>query len=165
MKNGSYLAPPEVALMERIPAHPNVICLYDFAEYGDFLVLVLERPEPAETLDTFIEEGHFPDWLVPKLAMAKSLFRQILTGVMHCRASGVYHGDLHTGNILVERQTGRAILIDFGSSQEIISDRNCCSQKGKSNMSCISLLSHSQLSLFLCPHLLFAFLIASCLFA
>ena len=142
--------------MERIPAHPNVIRLYDYVEYSDFLVLVLERPEPAETLRTFIDEGHFQDGLMPKLAMAKSLFRQILTGVMHCHASGVYHGDLHSGNILVELQTGRAIIIDFGQSQEIKSDLNCCSQKGKSNMSFISLLSHSPLSLCLCPHFLFS---------
>ena len=138
MKNGSYLAPPEVALMERIPHHPNVIRLFDHAEFGDFLVLVLERPEPAETLDTFIEEGYLPDGLIQKLAMAKSLFRQILTGLLHCHASGVHHGDLKKDNILVELQTGRAIIIDFGNGKMIFSDHNSCKQKGKSNLSCIS---------------------------
>ena len=46
-----------------------------------------------------------------RAALARSLLDAVLTQIL---ASGVFHGDPHAGNVLVDRQ-GRIALLDFGS--------------------------------------------------
>ena len=135
MKNGSYLAPSEAALMERIPNHPNVIRLYDYGECRGFLVLVMERSESIEKLRDYLDERKWPvDDPFLSLDMVKTLFRQILTGLMHCRASGVEHRNFNLDSILLEVKTFRPKIIDFSDSREIKSDRNSVPNKSKSDV-------------------------------
>ena len=107
--------------MLKIPKHRNVICLYASGERDGHHVLVMERPQPGMDLRRFIHSG--TDATPLRSSVAKFIFRQILTAVIHCHASGVVHGDLKPSNVLVEVNTGRAILIDFGSSDELHSDQ------------------------------------------
>ena len=132
LKNGKQLnVPLEVAVMLKITNHTNVIKLYDFGYLDKFFVLVLERPDPVEDLHSMLALGShsIPDGLLP--ARAKFLFRQILMGVMHCHASGVYHSDIKPKNTLVEGFTDRAIIIDFGCAVELTSDQYSSNPCGK----------------------------------
>ena len=122
----SSCVPAEAALMLKSQRHPNVIRLYDFAERNGLLALVLERPEPTKDLHHFRES--MPNTFESRqeaIDLAKFLFKQVLTGVMHCYASGVYHRDVWLGNVLLEMNTGRAILIGFGSGRTRNSSEYC----------------------------------------
>ena len=104
----------EAALMLRVPRHQNIITLHDFLEKDDGLILVLERPEPVNDLFLLIEQaGAF------NIRAAKFLFKQVVEAAAHCHASGVFHQDIKPDNVIVELRTGRAILIDFGSGDEL----------------------------------------------
>ena len=113
--------------MLKITDHTNIIKLHDYAERGGFLVLVIERPVHVQDVYYFLKH-HKP--LQP--AMAKSLFRQILMGAIHCHVSGVFHSDIKPQNILVDLNTSQAKIIDFGCGCELTS-QYCCSRKGKLN--------------------------------
>ena len=127
----SLRVPLEVALMLKIPDHTNVIQLYDFAQLGEYFVLVIERPEPVKDLADILNMRGSESFEHLRPAVAKFLFRQILMGLMHCHASGVFHGDITPANIVVDLNTSRASIIDFGCAVEHTSDKYCCSRDGK----------------------------------
>ena len=122
-----HAMPLEVAAMQQIPNHTNVIHLYDYFERDNYLVMVLERPEPAMNLDDFLfgDDGAFG-----QPAMIRFLFKQILSGVIHCFKAGVFHGDLKVDNVLVDLTTKRAIIIDFDCGEFISSGSYCKSGRG-----------------------------------
>lgn len=45
-----------------------------------------------------------------------TLLRQIADGLQEAHASGVFHRDLHSGNILIDREKGIPRILDFGMS-------------------------------------------------
>ena len=133
--------------MLKVPNHTNVIQLYDFAIRGGHFVLVIERPEPTTDLFRFILKKINQGGTI-ELDMAKFLFRQILTAVMHCYASGVYHGDIKVENILLDLKTSRPILIDFGQGVDIDSNQYCRGLRGMFDVlkTIFSILRSSQYS-------------------
>ena len=108
--------PSEIALLKRTSGHRNIVALHDFEITAEKVVMVLERPSPV--LDGF-------DYLArPRLRkstekVAKLVIRQVINAVMHCLSVGVSHGDIKEDNLLLELNTGRVVLIDFGLAQEI----------------------------------------------
>lgn len=104
--------PNEIALMERISPHPNIVQLldwYDDHQRGQYLI-VLERPTRCLDLFDFIsrEESLTED-------VARSIFWQVLCAVDHCHKNGVVHRDIKDENLLVDLDTQQVKLIDFGS--------------------------------------------------
>lgn len=53
----------------------------------------------------------------PPVGSAETLAHQIGQLLARLHGADIVHGDLTTSNILVERDTGRLVLIDFGLSQ------------------------------------------------
>ncbi|XP_065104083.1 serine/threonine-protein kinase pim-2-like [Paramisgurnus dabryanus] len=103
----------EVALLLKLrdaPLCTNVIQLYDWYETKHFYMLVLEYPLHSESLMQFVNREE-------KLSenTARHLMRQAVLAVQHCLDNGVFHGDIHTGNFLVQQSTMSLKLIDFGS--------------------------------------------------
>ena len=47
-------------------------------------------------------------------SVAKGIFRQVVAGLLHCHAHGVWHMDVKPDNILLQDQ--RAVLADFGAA-------------------------------------------------
>ncbi|MBS3097717.1 serine/threonine protein kinase, partial [Candidatus Woesearchaeota archaeon] len=42
----------------------------------------------------------------------------LLNGIVELREPGIYHRDLHLGNIMIEEQTDRAVIIDLHAATE-----------------------------------------------
>ncbi|XP_073799030.1 uncharacterized protein isoform X4 [Danio rerio] len=107
----------EVAMMLRLmnaPRCPNIIRLHDWVELEDNFVLILEYAESCQTLLQYIKDtGDIEE------NQARRLMRQLIRAVMFCTERGVFHGDIHTANILVTLPRLELKLIDFGCAQPI----------------------------------------------
>ncbi|XP_051762566.1 uncharacterized protein LOC127519128 isoform X7 [Ctenopharyngodon idella] len=110
----------EVALllmMRREPISPYIIQLYEWFEHPRKFTLVMEFPEPCESLLDFIVRH-------PQLdeTTARVIMRQAVLAVQHCVEHGVFHNDVHAQNFLLKKNTLELKLIDFGCGQLLSSD-------------------------------------------
>ncbi|XP_077056098.1 serine/threonine-protein kinase pim-2-like [Siphateles boraxobius] len=102
----------EVALllmMRREPISPYVIQLYEWFEHPRKFTLVMEYPEPCESLLEFITRN-------PELheTIARVIMQQAVLALIHCIEHGVFHNDIHTHNFLLKKITLELKLLDFG---------------------------------------------------
>ncbi|CAM4706736.1 unnamed protein product [Leuciscus chuanchicus] len=110
----------EVALlmmMRQEPISPFVIRLYEWFEDPRDFTLVMEYPEPCESLLDFITRNHqvFE-------TTARVIMRQAVLAVQHCIHRGVFHNDIHAQNFLLKKPPLQLKLIDFGCGQLFSSD-------------------------------------------
>jgi serine/threonine protein kinase len=102
--------PRELKLLLDVQAVPGVIRLLDYYEHSDSFIYVLERPVRSKDLFDYITDcGPLEEHL------ARDFLRQVLKTVLACHARGVLHRDLKDENLIVDLQTLRLSLIDFGS--------------------------------------------------
>ncbi|XP_043108183.1 serine/threonine-protein kinase pim-1-like [Puntigrus tetrazona] len=105
------------------PLCPNVIKLHEWVEYKRSFVLIFEYPQPCHTLHQHIKNSS--DINEEK---ARWIIRQLIQAVQHCYDRGVFHGDMHSGNILVTETSLKLKLIDFGCAYPISSEGNLSSE-------------------------------------
>ncbi|XP_026100608.1 serine/threonine-protein kinase pim-2-like [Carassius auratus] len=102
----------EVALMltmKQGPISPYVIQLYEWFEHPQVFTLVMENPDPCESLLDFINNNPNMNETTARLIMC-----QAVQAVLHCIEHGVFHNDIHPDNILLRKHTLELKLIDFG---------------------------------------------------
>lgn len=100
-----------MALMELVckpPHFPFVIKLLEWFETPKGFIIVLERPDPC--LDLF----EFGRRVSMSEDMAKIIMEQVIQAAQHCRVRGVFHRDIKEENILINPDTLKVWLIDFG---------------------------------------------------
>jgi hypothetical protein len=88
--------------------HPHVVPVYFFGEEGGTYYFVM----PLVEGESLAERLHRP----PRLRIEETLdlAGQCLEGLQAAHQAGLIHRDIKPGNILLERATGRAMLVDFG---------------------------------------------------
>lgn len=84
--------------------------LLDWYEDSDRIVLVLERPIPCMDLGEFCWQNK----AVLSEEQVRDIMRQVLQAVCHCHDRGVFHSDIKPTNILINTDTLKVKLIDFG---------------------------------------------------
>ncbi|XP_035235199.1 serine/threonine-protein kinase PkaA-like [Anguilla anguilla] len=105
--------PREVALMGLVnqdTGHRNVLHLHEWFDASDHYVMVLERPYPCTDLLEFCDAQN--NWVDEE--QARGVMDQLLQALLHCQNSGVFHRDVKAENILINTESLRIILIDFG---------------------------------------------------
>jgi serine/threonine protein kinase len=104
-------------MMRQEPISPYVIQLYDWFEHPRKFTLIMEFPEPCESLLDFITRN-------PQLdeTTARVLMRQAVLAVKHCIERGVFHNDVHAQNFLLRKNMLELKLIDFGSGHLLSAD-------------------------------------------
>ncbi|KAM9728579.1 serine/threonine-protein kinase pim-1-like [Menidia menidia] len=111
----------EVAVMQKLGmSDPGSVgssapvSLLDWYDFQQELILVLERPMPAEDLSNYIEKngGSLEE------EEAKVILKQLVDAAIHLKEKSIFHRDIKVENILIETSTDvpRVRLIDFGLS-------------------------------------------------
>lgn len=89
-------------------AHPNVVPIYFIGEDAGRHFFAMQYVEGESLAERLHRQG--------RLAAneALELAAQCLAGLQAAHARGLIHRDVKPGNILIERETSRAMLVDFG---------------------------------------------------
>jgi len=94
-------------------SHPNIISVHSVEETGSLLFFVMSYVE-GETLTQRVQrQGPLP---VPD---ATRLVQEVAWALSYAHARGVVHRDVKPDNILIERATGRAMVMDFGIARSV----------------------------------------------
>ena len=94
-------------------SHPAIAAVYDVSGPDDDPALVMELVDGEPLSKRLERDGP----MAPKAAAA--LAADVAEALYHAHQQGIVHRDVKPGNILVERVTGRARLIDFGIAHSL----------------------------------------------
>eukprot|EP00897_Mesotaenium_endlicherianum_P004246 jgi/Mesen1/384/ME000010S_10843 len=100
----------EVAIMQRIRGHPNIIHLVEALEDSEAVHLVMELCEGGELFDRIKLRRYYTE------EDAAAICRTLVEVLLFCHAQGVVHRDLKPENILLCRRDSdvRIKVIDYG---------------------------------------------------
>jgi len=100
----------EIYLLRRIGRHENIIALREWFESSSEFILIFDRPANHKDFFDFISDaGKLSE------SVSQKFFRQIVSAIDYCHKRGVAHRDLKDENFVVDMDTKRLFLIDFGS--------------------------------------------------
>lgn len=89
-------------------SHPNIVSLYSVEEHEGRPFIVMEYVKGLSLAELLEQEGRLT------LERVRELLRPLASALDYAHARGVVHRDIKPGNILVENETGRPVLMDFG---------------------------------------------------
>ncbi len=92
--------------------HPNIVAVYDFGQDQGRPYIVMEYV-PGLDLRTLLEQNG-----ALSIPQAVDICYQVCAGVGHAHRSGLVHGDLKPGNVLI-RSDGHAKVVDFGLARAL----------------------------------------------
>eukprot|EP00803_Ostreobium_quekettii_P009919 evm.model.scf_2513EXC.1 EVM.evm.TU.scf_2513EXC.1 scf_2513EXC:242-4351(+) len=100
----------EVAIMNHVAGHINVVTLRSTHEDANCVHLVMELCEGGELFDSVVDGGAYSE------KKAANTFRKMVDVVRHCHELGVMHRDLKPENFLLTNKQADAELklTDFG---------------------------------------------------
>lgn len=93
--------------------HPHIVPIYDVGEHGTLAWFVMGFVDGESLADRVQREGPLPP------AEAARILQEIGWALAAAHTAGVLHRDVTLTNILLERSTGRAVLVDFGLAEEM----------------------------------------------
>ncbi|MBL8959211.1 MAG: serine/threonine protein kinase, partial [Gemmatimonadetes bacterium] len=96
--------------------HPNIVAVYSAGEAGGMLYFVMELV-PGESLRDLLTRERRVD-----PARAERILHELALALDYAHASGIVHRDVKPENILLDRETGRAMLTDFGVARALEGD-------------------------------------------
>ena len=109
--------PLELKIFHSLQKVPGVIRLITFHQTGDCVYYVMEHNE--HFCDLF---DHTPNKEGFKEHQVRNMFNQLLKIITACHNEGIVHRDIKDENILINKETDKLTLIDFGSSAIIKED-------------------------------------------
>lgn len=88
--------------------HPNIVRVFDFGVVQDRPFIALEFLR-GRSLQELVDSEK-------RLSVEKSrhIMSQVASGLTYCHSQGIVHRDLKPDNIIIEKGTGRPVLLDFG---------------------------------------------------
>jgi predicted Ser/Thr protein kinase len=88
--------------------HPNILPLYAFGEVGDLAYLVMGYVHGESLADRLNQDGKIqPD-------TARQILAELADALDYAHRHGVVHRDIKPENVLIDDESGRPLLTDFG---------------------------------------------------
>ncbi|AKJ11299.1 serine/threonine protein kinase [Streptomyces incarnatus] len=91
--------------------HPHVIVVHDVVEQDERPYLVMELIEGGSLADRIARDGPVDAAEAARIGIA------LLGAIRTAHEAGVLHRDIKPANVLIESDTGRVVLTDFGIAQ------------------------------------------------
>ncbi|WP_159045632.1 serine/threonine-protein kinase, partial [Streptomyces puniciscabiei] len=88
--------------------HPHIIVVHDVVEQDERPYLVMELIEGGSLADRISQQGPVDAAEAARIGIA------LLGAVRTAHEAGVLHRDIKPANVLIESDTGRVVLTDFG---------------------------------------------------
>jgi formylglycine-generating enzyme required for sulfatase activity len=89
-------------------SHPNIVPLHFVGQRDDLLYLVMQCVDGGSLADRIQKEGALPiDDVMRSVA-------EIASALAHAHKHGVIHRDVKPQNVLLDAETGRCLVTDFG---------------------------------------------------
>lgn len=93
--------------------HPNIIEIYDVGSQNNRLFYAMEFIEGEDLFKSveaqFRKTGEGPSW-----QRIVKIFTSVAKAIQYCHENQLIHRDIKPQNIVVEKQTERPVLVDFG---------------------------------------------------
>jgi serine/threonine protein kinase len=89
-------------------AHPNVATVYRVGRVDELPYIVMEYIDGRSLEDTLAASGPL------RVEEAKRVLASVSSALAAAHARGIVHRDVRPGNVFLEKETGRAVLTDFG---------------------------------------------------
>ena len=105
----------EITASVYLDNHDNLIDIIDvfYDELDTYIVMpYLEKAQELMELAHTRNKDKNKEKLSQDLA--RTYMRQILSGVAHLQDPGLFHGDLHGANVMVQSHLQKATILDFG---------------------------------------------------
>ena len=89
-------------------SHPNIVPLHFIGQQDDLVYLTMQCVDGGSLGDRLEREGRLP------IDDATRIMREVAGALAHAHKRGVIHRDIKPQNILLDAETGRALVSDFG---------------------------------------------------
>lgn len=89
-------------------SHPHIVPLHFVGGRDDFRYLAMGFVDGGTAADQLAREGPWAPSAV------RRLLREVADALAHAHRRGVIHRDVKAANVLLDRESGRALLTDFG---------------------------------------------------
>ena len=93
-------------------SHPSIVPLFTFTEAEGTLLYVMGYVAGESLEARLVREGRLP------AEQAARILSEIADALDYAHSMGVVHRDVKPDNILIDQQTGRAFLTDFGIAKQ-----------------------------------------------
>lgn len=88
--------------------HPHIVSIYDVGHKNNVAYIVMAYIHGESVRDLIRRSGAQPSHVVARI------LREVAWALSYAHARGVVHRDIKPDNIMIERASGRAIVMDFG---------------------------------------------------
>jgi serine/threonine protein kinase len=89
-------------------SHPNIVPLHFIGQKDDLLYLAMACVDGGSVADRLEKEGPLP------IADASRIIAEVASALAHAHKRGVIHRDIKPQNVLLDGDSGRALVTDFG---------------------------------------------------
>ena len=93
--------------------HPNIVPIYSVDEREGLVYFVMACVDGTTLARREHEEGQLP------VEETRRLLREVADALSYAHARGVVHRDIKPDNILLDRDSGRAMVTDFGIARAV----------------------------------------------
>lgn len=120
------LLPPELAFRSEIKtrflreaetaaqlSHPNIVPIYSVDERDGLVYFVMALVEGPTLAKKMYEDGQM------SIEETRRVLREVADALAYAHARGVIHRDIKPDNILLDKESGRAMVTDFGIARAI----------------------------------------------
>jgi serine/threonine protein kinase len=98
-------------------SHPHIVPIYSVDEVDGLVYFAMGLVEGEPLAALLAREPR------PPLAMVRRVLREVADALHYAHGQGVVHRDIKPDNILIERDTGRALVTDFGIARAAEGDQ------------------------------------------